>query len=454
VTNLSAQHQSQPLSTQALWLFAATAFPLQAIMMAVSVYLPQYYARHTGLDLASVGAAFALVRLIDLPIDPLLGIAMDRTRTRWGRYRFWLIIGAPITAAGVFMLFMADANVGVEYVMFWLLVLYVGTSSLTLSHSAWAAVLAPTYNERSRMFGAIGAVGVAGMTLVFAVPLLAPAADGQSLGVPEMGWFILISIPIAVIASSAFLPEPLAVQAADHRVSLKDYLELLRRPTMLRVFLAMLLFTMGTSWEGALFLFYFTDVRGFSVQEASLLLIAALGVGLFGAPAIGRLSTRIGKHGAAIVTGVAYVSALASLVLVPLDAPLLSCVPVVCTGFLYAGFHVLLRSMTADIADEIRYLQGLDRGGLLFSLITLAPKLSAAISVGLTFNVLAFIGYNPAAEAENTPEAMAGVAAAYVLGPIGFVLLGTACMFGYKLGPARMAEIQLQLRQRAEEQGS
>jgi Na+/melibiose symporter-like transporter len=292
VTNLSAQHQSQPLSTQALWLFAATAFPLQAIMMAVSVYLPQYYARHTGLDLASVGAAFALVRLIDLPIDPLLGIAMDRTRTRWGRYRFWLIIGAPITAAGVFMLFMADANVGVEYVMFWLLVLYVGTSSLTLSHSAWAAVLAPTYNERSRMFGAIGAVGVAGMTLVFAVPLLAPAADGQSLGVPEMGWFILISIPIAVIASSAFLPEPLAVQAADHRVSLKDYLELLRRPTMLRVFLAMLLFTMGTSWEGALFLFYFTDVRGFSVQDASLLLIAALGVGLFGAPAIGNFRFR------------------------------------------------------------------------------------------------------------------------------------------------------------------
>jgi Na+/melibiose symporter-like transporter len=451
-TSLSAGLHRPPLSTTALLLFAASAFPLQAILMAVSVYLPQYYARHTGLDLASVGAAFAFIRLIDLPIDPALGLFMDRTRTRWGRYRFWLILGAPITAAGVYMLFMADAGVGAPYVMFWLLVMYIGTSILTLSHSAWAALLSPSYNERSRMFGAIGAMGVAGMTLVFAVPLLAPAADGQSLGVPEMGWFILLSIPIAVFASCAFLPEPVVVQTSNSRASIKDYVALLTHPSMTRIVLSMLFFTIGTSWEGALFLFYFTEVRGFSVQEASLLLIAALGIGLLGAPAIGRLSTRIGKHRATIVTGLAYVGALASLVLVPMDAPLLSCVPLVCSGFLFAGFHVLLRSMTADVADEIRLTQDKERSGLLFSLITLAPKLSAAISVGLTFNVLAAIGYNPASDAENTAAAMSGLAAAYVLGPIGFVLLGTACMFGYKLGPARTAEIQRLLQLRTQQQ--
>lgn len=454
MTNPGAQLQAQPVSAVALWLFAATAFPLQAITMAVSIYLPQHFARNTGLDLASIGAAFALVRLIDLPIDPLLGILMDRTRTRWGRYRFWLVQGAPVTMAGVFMLFMAGPGVGVEYVMFWLFVMYVGTSMLTLAHSAWAAVLSPSYNERSRMFGAVGAMGVAGMTLVFAVPLLAPAGDAQSLGVPEMGWFIIISVPIAVYASSAFLSEKVTAPAADHRVSLKDYFSLLADKSMLRIFFAMLLFTIGTSWEGTLFLFYFTDVRGFTVQEASLLLIAALGVGLLGAPAIARFSTKFGKHGSVLITGAAYVTALASLLFVPIDAPLLACVPVVFTGFLFAGFHVLLRSMTADVADEMRLTQRKERGGLLYALITLAPKLSAAIAVGLTFNVLAAIGYNPAVDAIKTPEALSGLTAAYLLGPIGFVLLGATCMFGYSLGPARTAEIQRLLQERAQEQFS
>lgn len=451
MTSATTPLHPAPLSTPALWLFSATAFPLQAIVMAVAIYLPQHYARQTGLELASIGAAFALVRLVDLPIDPILGILMDRTRTRWGRYRFWMLLGAPVTVAGVFMLFMAPPTIGVEYVIVWLLVMYVGTSMLTLAHSAWAAVLAPSYNERSRMFGTIGATGVAGMTLVFAVPLLATGDNGESLGVPEMGWFIIVAVPIAVYMSSAFRSEPVAAPRSEERFSLTDYFVLLANPSMLRIFLAMLLFTIGTSWEGTLYLFYFTDVRGFSVQEASLLLIAALGVGLIGAPTIARLSASLGKHGSIMLTGAAYVLALASLLIVPLNAPLLACVPVVCCGFLYAGFHVLLRSMTADVADEMRLRQEKERGGLLYALITLAPKLAAAIAVGLTFSVLAAIGYNPSVDANNGSEALAGLTAAYLMGPIGFVLLGTLCMLGYKLGPARTAEIQRLLQERARE---
>ena len=47
-----------------------------------------------------VGAAFGLVRLIDIPIDAAIGVAMDRTRTGFGRYRIWMLGGAPILMAG------------------------------------------------------------------------------------------------------------------------------------------------------------------------------------------------------------------------------------------------------------------------------------------------------------------------------------------------------------------
>ena len=222
---------------------------------------------------------------------------------------------------------------------------------------------------------------------------------------------------------------------------------------MARITLAMLLFTIGTSWEGALFLFYFSDSRGFSVSEVSLLLIAALGAGLFGAPAIARLSMRISKHKTVVITALCYAAALSSLMLVPKDAKLLACLPVVVTGFLYAGFHVLLRSMTADVSDEVRLAQGMDRSALLYALLTLAPKLAAAIAIGLTFNVIAQIGYHPAQGGNNGADVLDGLGLAYLLGPICFVLLGAFCVAGYNLGPKRTAEIRAQLSALKQEAG-
>lgn len=434
--------QGKSLETRTIWLFAIIAFPLQAITMAVSVYLPQHFAKNLGLDLATLGFAFSVIRIIDLPFDPLLGIAIDRTRIRANKYRVWLIAGAPVTMVAIYALFMAKPGMGMYHIMFWLLVMYLGTSMITLSHSAWAALISPSYNERSRIFAAIGVMGVVGMTLLFATPLVASQLGREGLGVPEMGWFILASIPVAISIGTLWTPSPGADYSERPQISWKNYVSLLSHPNMARIALAMLLFTVGTAWEGALFLFYFTDGRGFTVSEVSSLLIAALGAGLLGAPLIARLSMRLSKHQTVVITALCYAAALSSLMIVPKDAKLLACIPVIVTGFLYAGFHVLLRSMTADVSDEIRLAQGADRSALLYALLTLAPKLAAAIAIGLTFNVMAQIGYQPSLGANNGAEALQGLGLAYLMGPICFVLLGALCVVGYNLGPQKTAEIR------------
>nr|QQZ51332.1 MFS transporter [Phenylobacterium glaciei] len=80
--SMVARARRLPLSTAIA--FAATSLPLSAVAIAISVYLPRHYASHLGIDLALVGAAFFIVRMIDIPVDGLLGWAMDKTRTRWG----------------------------------------------------------------------------------------------------------------------------------------------------------------------------------------------------------------------------------------------------------------------------------------------------------------------------------------------------------------------------------
>jgi GPH family glycoside/pentoside/hexuronide:cation symporter len=69
-------------SSWTLAAFAAPCLPLAALGLPLVVYLPEYYVSDLGLSLSVVGAAFLLVRLADIILDPILGGVMDRTRTR------------------------------------------------------------------------------------------------------------------------------------------------------------------------------------------------------------------------------------------------------------------------------------------------------------------------------------------------------------------------------------
>ena len=197
-TDAAAAATSRQLKLSTILAFACTSLPLSALTIAMAVYLPRHFAAEIGISLAAVGSAFALVRLIDIPLDPLLGLAMDRTRTRFGRYRLWTVIGAPVLMLAIYMLFISPSG-SVSGLIFWLLVLYLGTSILHLSHAAWAATLAPRYNDRSRVFAIMTAVGVMGSVLVLGMPFLVAALGmEEGAGVPAMGWFVLMLTPLAV----------------------------------------------------------------------------------------------------------------------------------------------------------------------------------------------------------------------------------------------------------------
>jgi Na+/melibiose symporter-like transporter len=271
--------------------------------IAVAMYLPQYFAKNLGLGLAAVGAAFALIRLIDIPVDPLLGVAMDRTTSAWGRYRPWMLLGAPLLMLSVHMLFSAPYGISTTYVIIWLLVMYLGSSMITLSQSAWAATLATSYDERGRVFGAIGAAGVAGMTLLLALPMFASALLPSTIDtrVPQMGLLIVVATPLSVVAAVAMTPERIAPHKSAKGVTLQDYISLLFNPNMARVSAATFLFTLGTYWEGGLYLFYYTDVRRLSAANASMMLLAALAAGLAGAPAISWFGAKTSKDGDPLV---------------------------------------------------------------------------------------------------------------------------------------------------------
>ena len=96
LTKAEAAPKGPGLSLLTTYAFASPHIPIAALTLAIAVHMPRYFASTLGLSLALVGSAFALVRFVDIPLDPVLGLMMDRTKTRFGRYRIWTLIGAPI----------------------------------------------------------------------------------------------------------------------------------------------------------------------------------------------------------------------------------------------------------------------------------------------------------------------------------------------------------------------
>ena len=433
------------LSLPAVMAFASGHIPIAALSLAISVHLPRYFASELGLALTVVGASFALVRFVDIPIDAGLGLAMDRTRTRFGRYRVWMALGAPILMFALYMLLSSPEGVGQGYLFGWLLVMYIGYSGVYLSHLAWAGRIAPTYKERSRVFGAITGLGVFGAMFVLLIPVyLTSQGSTDAESVRAMIWFIIGATGLSTLLVVVVSPEKIAKDQPT-RFELKDYWALLTRPNILRLLAADLFVTLGPGWMAAIYLCYFTDSLGFTLAQSNLLLMIYIGAGFLGAPLAAWLANRISKHRALMVNTTVYSLGLVLLPTMPKGDFLIFSLVMFLVGAMAAGFTVMIRAITADIADEIRLESGREWMGLMYAMTTATSKLAAAGSILLTFSVLAAVGYQAKAGTVNTPEAIRGLELAYIIGPIFFVMIAGACFIGYNLTAARHAEIRRQL---------
>lgn len=428
--------------------FAAGAFPVGALVTTLGVYLTNYYASHVGIPLAAVGITFMVVRLVDIVFDPLLGIAIDHTRTRIGKFRPWLALSAPILIIASIAIYFPAQGVGTIYLGTWLIVLYAGYSMLTLSQAGWGATLVGEYNQRSNVYGWIQAVGVLGAVGVLLLPSLVATfwKSAPVTGVPLMGGFVLVAIVVGAGITILFAYEPrkIAEDSAD-RFGLRDYLPLVKRPETLRLISTDMFCTLGPAITAPLYLFFFEQARGYTPAEANYLLLLYILAGLIAPAAWSRVAHRFGKHQTIRISSVCYVVAQSTLVLLPSSHPLAMSCAMFTVGFIASSFGFLVRAMIADVSDEVLLETGKDRTAMLYAFVTSTNKIGGTLSVGIAYAILPLFGFVATEGVVNTPEALWGLKACYLLPPVICVLIGGFSMWGYKLDEKRHAEIRLAL---------
>jgi len=439
--------------------FGTLGIPVAATLVIFGVYLPRHYVSlglgdfKPGAKAAflAVTAAITVTRLIDIFFDPLIALVMDWTKTPIGRYRPWLLIGVPIVMLGVYRVLIPPAHPTTVYLVGWLVVTYAGMSMVTLGLAAWSAVLARTYDDRSRVFAWQQAMAVLGSIAILCLPLFTHGkiAAGVKSSMPVLGLILIIAFPIALVICAGLTPERIQAIAKRPSFTFGDYFRALGRPSMARLILADLALTLGPGTTAPLYVYYFHDAKGFAVPDVGLLLIAYIGAGILGAPFWGQVSTRFGKHRTVQIACVCYSITQAILMALPRVWPHYTFVQSLPTilgmfsvGFCASAFLLLVRSMIADVADEVKLEVKQDLTSLLFSMVTTTTKIGASITVLIVFPILAAVGYNGAEAARNTPQAIFGLEMCYLFAPIILVWFGGAMFFGYKLDSQRHADIR------------
>jgi glycoside/pentoside/hexuronide:cation symporter, GPH family len=439
---------STPFPT--LFAFALPGLPLAAMVVVFGVYLPRFYVG-LGIDFLAVAGAIATVRFIDMWFDPIIGMVMDRTKTPLGRYRPWLLVGAPVAMLGTWKVLIPGANAGTAYLVTWMLVAYVGVSMLTLSMAAWSAVLAKSYNERSRVYGVTQGLAVIGSVGLLLLPAFThgKVVLGKAASMPTVCMIILVAIPIAALVCAGFAPERITAKPVQTRFTPKDFAAALANPSLFRVVLADLLLTLGPGTTAPLYVYFFHDAKGFTTAEVSILLIFYIGAGLVGAPTWGRVARRFGKHRTVQIACVFYAICQTVLMALPRVWPghtplqiLPTALGMFAVGFCASAFLLLIRAMVADIVDEVRLSKGVDLTSLFFSLVTTTTKIGAVITVVIVFPILKAVGYNGKEGAANTPHAVFGLEMCYLFAPIILVFFGGALFFGYRLDAKRHGAIR------------
>jgi glycoside/pentoside/hexuronide:cation symporter, GPH family len=431
--------------------FSLPSLPLAALGLPLVVQLPAHYAGNLGLEVGIVGILFMVARLADIGIDVGIGLAMDQTRTRFGRFSPWLLACAPVVMIGAWFLFMAQPGITPIYLAAALFVTYVGFSMGSLSQMSLGATLSDNYYERSRVFVFWQAFNVIGMLLALAIPVIITRGGGTpTQGINGMGWFIIILIPLGALVAAFFAKEQ-QPKAEAKKTSLTDLIGLLKSQACRKLLIADLILTFASGVTGGLFLFYFAAVKGYDITSAQGLLLVYFIAGLLGAPIWTMLARRAGKHMSLIYACIFAATTQPMIMFLPEDNFPVAAAGMAFFGLVYTSAAYLLRAMMADIGDEDLLRTGQDRTGLLYALVTLTGKGGYALAVGVTFLCLSFFGFDATKGGGNTSAAIQGLTWLFIGLPVVASLVGAAFLRGYPMDAARTAALQIEIEKRRAE---
>lgn len=434
--------------------FAIGDFGFNLYWTSIASFLAVFYTDVFGLPAAVAGTMLLVTKIIDAFTDPIVGALADRTRSRWGKFRPWVLLGAlPMAAAGVLTFTTPDLEGGAKTVYAYLTysIMMLAYSVLSTPYSSLSGVMTAHPQERNTLISLRFIAAFAGMTFVnkFTLPLVETLGQGDE----QLGWQLTMAlygaIACLIFAVTFFTTRerivPPPTQQTTPREDLQDLLG--NRPWLILIGLAMVIMLTITLRGGSSY-YYFT----YYVQRPELIsnYLAVQALALAAGAAITPLLTRFVDKTRLLVTLMVIVGGLSiAFYFVPRDSITLMFVLNTLISLALGPKSPLAWSMYADSADYNEWRTGRRATAMTFSAATCAQKLGGALGSALMLWTLAAFGY--VANEAQAHASQTGIALLQTVIPGVFALLAAVLVSFYPLNNARLEKMQAELRERESE---
>lgn len=407
--------------------------------MFVGNFLMIFYTDVFGIGMGAVATLMLLSRFWDAINDPIIGTLTDKTHTRWGRFRPWLLFGAPITAIVLMLTFWAHPEWSqtskIIYMSVTYCILVLGYTCVNLPYGTLCGAMTQNIDERaslntSRSVSAMIAIGVINIITVPLIELL--GGDDKKMG------YLAVAVLYGLIFAACHLfcfkhtretVQPPVRQKLGLKVQLNAAMK--NRPYLLAL-LGQLLFGFILYGRNADMLYYFTYVEGsanlFSFYSLAIIVPSIVGAACF--PVVFRLTGNKGWTAAffSLFTGL---TMICLYFFSPCSDPVWFYTFAALSQFFFSGFNTAIYAIIPDCVEYGEWKTGIRNDGFQYSFVSLGNKIGMALGTSLLALALGNAGY-VAGEVQNA-EVLSVMRHAFSTIPGVLWVATAACLMFYRL---------------------
>ncbi|HEY5042094.1 MAG TPA: glycoside-pentoside-hexuronide (GPH):cation symporter [Verrucomicrobiae bacterium] len=429
------------------------------------IFLTYFYTDVWGLAPAVISTMFLVIRFFDAATDPLIGLMADRTQTRWGKFRPYLLWFAIPYGLGGYLLF-ASPHLGdsgklvYAYLTYGFMMLMY--SFINVPYSSMLGVISPSPRIRTKAssYRFVGAFGGGLLVSLFVRPLVAWLGGGVNEAgkvIHELRGFQLTMLIFAVLSVVMFLicfattKERVTVPRGQKNNAWGELGELLRNYPWMMMLLAAIFSLTYIGLRNGSAIYYFKYVAGYDntpvlfgkFDRVTVFLSLGMASQMLGSYCLSFFARiadkRILSYSLTAFTAVCW----AAFYVIPKDNFPLQLVVQALGCFSMGPASALVWAMYADVADYGEWKFGRRSTGLVYSASLFAIKTGTAFAGMLLPWILAKYGY--IANVAQTATSILGITLAFSLFPAGFAILKAISLWIYPLSQAKVNQIETEL---------
>ncbi len=419
------------------------------LFLTASQFLLYYYTDVLGLSPATAGWVFGAAVVWDALIDPVMGGIANRTRSRWGRYRPYLLWCAIPLALVWALIFLPTGLSGTSLIVYATGVHFLFRSVYTIAsmpYLALSAAMTEDSAERS-LLAAFRLVlqASAGVLVAFATLPLVKALGGGQAGFFKVALIYGSGAAACIFVTFFAAREVLSIEALKVRPSFRQMIGMLRSNVVFWLACgAFLLFSVATVFFNKSLPYFMKYGLGREQLMGPALGIYAMCI-TFTIPVWAQITKRSSKRRVFLVGAGIVLTTYAALWFAPLDHRVW--LPLI--GILGVGSGAIFLSTWAMIPDTVEFGEwktGIRAEGAAFGFVSFVQKASLGFAAGLLGEVLTVIGYTP--NMAQTPETLANLKIVMLAVPALFAGLATVTILFYSLDATRHGRLVRALRWR------